>query len=211
MLSKLETAGVGLLLWFLLKEGTSKAATPAERLAVDGDLVRRANQAGAHAWIAILVQQLELPEDIAEAAARWFGIESSGNALAVSSAGERTLAQITRTSALKEGGLTQAQWDSAIDPSLSPGQQAKLGWDVIEWCWSRAKKYVPNEHARDAIDQLWYAKIYHQAPVEMRDGKMTGDAAADSRRLESAWAGDGKKIHHLHAANVVAWGSVLPP
>lgn len=218
MLSKLETLAVGVGLYFLFGGGKSKAATAAEKAAVrnsvDGELLKRANQAGARdPWFVIFTEDSHPPldHDIAAAVCRWIGIESSGNPLDVSSSGERGLVQITKTSALTEGALTQAEWDAMISPTTSPQEHARIAWKIIEWCWDRAKKYVAGGKAKDAIDQLWYAKMYHQRPVDVRDGKMTGDAAADSRRLEQTWAGDTQRIHYLHAANVVAWNSVLPP
>jgi len=212
MLSKPEMVGLAVGLYLLTKK--TAAAVAAEVKAIDPALLARANQAHAHdPWFAVLTEDLHppLPEDIAAAVCRWIGIESSGDPLAVSSQGERGLTQITHTSAITEKALTQAEWDALISPTTSPQDQARLAWKIVEWCWDRAKKYVAGGHARDAIDQLWYAKMYHQAPVEVRDGKMTGNAAADSARLERAWASDAKKIRHLHAANVVAWNSVLPP
>lgn len=214
MLSKLETAGVAGLLWLLFGGGKSKAATAAEERAIDAELLKRANQPHARdPWFEIFTQDSHPPldPDIAAAVCRWIGIESSGNPLEVSPSGERGLAQITKTSALTEKALTPAEWDAMISPTTSPQEQARIAWKVIEWCWERAKKYVAGGAARDAIDQLWYAKLYHQRPVDVRDGKLTGDAKADSRRLETTWAADPKRLRYLHAANVVAWNSVLPP
>ena len=215
MLSKWELTGIGVALWFLFGESKSKAATASqERSSVDDELLKRANQAHAHdPWFAIFTQDSHPPldADIAAAICRWIGIESSGNPLEVSSSGERGLVQITKTSALTEGALTSAEWDAMISPTTSPQEQARIAWKIIEWCWDRAKKYVAGGVAKDAIDQLWYAKLYHQRPVDVRDGKLTGDAAADSRRLEHEWAGSTQRLHYLHAANVVAWNSVLPP
>ena len=212
MLSKFELGGIAVGLYFLFRK--SPAALAAEGRAIDGNLLSRANQAHAHdPWMAIFTMDLSPPlsPDIAAAVCRWIGIESSGDPLAVSSQGERGLTQITKTSALTEKALTQAEWDALSSVTTSDIDRARLAWKIVEWCWDRAKKYVAGGQARDAIDQLWYAKMYHQRPVEVRDGAMTGDAAADSRRLEAAWASDPKKIRHLHAANVVAWDSVLPP
>lgn len=211
MLSKLETAGVAGLLW-LIFGSKSKAATPEGVAAFGTNLLRRANQP-SDPWLDIFLHDSHpnLDPDIAAAVCRWIGIESSGNPLAVSSQGERGLAQITRTSALTEKALTQAEWDAMVNPTTSPQEHARIAWKVIEWCWQRASKYLPNGKARDAIDQIWYAKMYHQRPVDVRDGGMTGDAAADSRRLAVKWAGDEKRVHGLVSANVVAWNSIVPP
>jgi hypothetical protein len=213
VLSTWEQIGVGALLYFLLG-GKSKAATATQERAVDGELLRRANQGHASdPWFAIFTQDSHPPldHDIAAAVCRWIGIESSGDPTAVSSSGERGLVQITKTSALTEGALTQAEWDAMISPTTSPQENARIAWKIIEWCWDRAKKYVAGGVAKDAIDQIWYAKLYHQRPVDVRDGKLTGDAAADSRRLEKTWSGDPMRLRYLHAANVVAWNSLTPP
>lgn len=216
MLSKWEIAalvGGGIYLLSKPSKAASKAAAATTKVAVaknDESLVKRADQPAAKEWVAILVDDLGESESVAEAMARWFGIESSGDSLAVSSEGERGLAQITKTSALKEGALTQAEWDSLIAPTTSFQDRARLAIKVIDWCYLRASKYIKVPPV-DPIEHIWYAKLYHQSPVEVRDGKLTGDAFADANRLEKDWAGDAKKLHHLHAANVVAWGSVLPP
>jgi hypothetical protein len=211
MLTTPEWLGVGWMLYQLTKP--SPAQVKATVAKVDAKLLARANQPAAQGWFGVLTQAdgLDLPPDIAEAVCRWFGLESSGDPLAVSTAGERTLAQITKTSALTEGALTQAEWDGSINPALSPHNQAALGWKVIEWCWARAKKYIPGGQAHDAIDQLWYAKMYHQRPVDVRDGKMTGFAMDDSHRLEQQWANDPTQLHGLHAADVVAWNTLVAP
>lgn len=209
MLTKWEIAAlVGGGIYLLSRP--SKAATKAAVTKNDSDLVRRANQGRAKEWVPILVYDLGIPEAEAEAAARWFGIESSGDPHAVSSEGERGLAQITKTSALKEGALTQKEWDAMADVTTSDQEQARIALKVIAWCYQRATKYIKVPPI-DPIEQIWYAKLYHQSPVEVKNAKLTGDALADAARLDKEWSGDAKKLHHLHAANVVAWGSVLPP
>jgi hypothetical protein len=214
MLSKWEiAAAVGVGIWALSrssKASTSKPGSSPGSTDADAKLLSRANQSHAEQWIPILVYDLGTPQAKAEAAARWFGIESAGDPRAVSSMGERGLAQITKTSALTEKALTQAEWDAMADVTTSLQDDARIALKVIAWCYQRATKYLKVPPI-DSIEQLWYAKLYHQSPVEVRDAKLTGDAIADAHRLETEWAKDAKKLHHLHAANVVAWGSVLPP
>ncbi len=96
------------------------------------------------------------------------------------------------------------------DVTTSSQEHARIALKVIGWCYVRATKYIKVPPI-DPIEHIWYAKLYHQSPVEVRDAKLTGDALADAARLEKEWASDGKKLHHLHAANVVAWGSLQPP
>jgi hypothetical protein len=215
MLSKWEILGIGAGIWFFGREGSASAATSSKTPKTtgakgDADLLKRANQSRAREWVPILVDDLGESQAVAEAIARWFGIESSGNPRAVSSAGERGLAQITKTSALTEKALTQAEWDHMADVTSSLQDDARVGIKVIDWCYLRASKYLKVPPI-DPIEHIWYAKLYHQSPVEVRDAKLTGDAPADAARLETAWSSDAKKLHHLHAANVVAWGTIAPP
>src|SRR6185312_1635156 len=117
----------------------------------------------------------------------------------VSSQGERGLAQITKTSALKEGALTQAEWDALGNVETNMQDDARIARKVIAWTYLRATKWIKVPPI-DPIEQIWYAKLYHQSPVDVRDAKMTGDALADAARLEKEWSTDGKKLHYLHAA-----------
>lgn len=218
MLSKLEiAAALGVGVWILSK-GSKAPAKGGPVKSADDKLLSRANQSRAREWEPILMYDLGIPEAQALAATRWFGIESGGNPRAVSSEGERGLAQITHTSAITEGALSQAEWDALGDPdkSSSPGfgkvqDDARLAEKVIAWCYRRASSHIHGAPPIDPIEQIWYAKLYHQSPVDVRDAKLSGDAIADAHRLEHEWAADPKKLHYLHAANVVAWGSVLPP
>jgi hypothetical protein len=213
-LSRSDWLGLGLIGGlFLLGTKKSQAATEKEASAADAKLLTRANQEKAAKWIDILTDAggLNLPYSVAAAVARWFGIESGGNPLAVSSQGERGLAQITKTSALTEGALTQKEWDALIDKNTSSAEQARINWKIIEWCYTRASKYLTHgAPPTDPIEQIWYAKLYHQRPVDVRDAELTGEAKADAFRLEMEWAGDAK-LHRLHAANVVAWNALTPP
>lgn len=215
MLSNKESAAA-LLGLFLLTRGKGAKAMPtthAQQASADAKLLSRANQPSALKWVDVLIDPagLNLPVAVAEAVARWFGIESAGNPLAVSSQGERGLAQITKTSALTEGALTAAEWAAMIDPATTQDEQVRIAWKVIQWCYRRATKYIHGAPPTDEISQLWYAKLYHQRPVDVRDAELTGEAIADAHRLEMEWAGDPGKLHRLHAANVVAWGALSAP
>jgi hypothetical protein len=214
MLSTWETLGVVALV-ALIGGGVASAnvITHAQLGPLDLALLKRANTEHAEFWMAILTDPsgLNLPASTAAAVCRWFGIESSGNALTVSKSGERGLAQITHTSAIDEKALTPAEWAAMISPSTTNEEHARIAWKVIEWCYSRATKYIYGPLPTDEIDQIWYAKLYHQRPVDVRDAHLTGEARADSARLEMQWAGDATKLHYLHAANVIAWNSLSPP
>ena len=204
--------GAAIAIYLLASGKKSSAATlPAHQggaAGTDESLLRRADQASE--WVSILVYDLGIPEAEAAADARWFGIESSGVATATSSQGERGLAQITKTSALTEKALTQAEWDAMASVTTSEQEQARIALKVIAWCYVRASKYIKVPPI-DPIEHIWYAKLYHQSPVDVRDAKLTGDAFADAARLEKTWANDAKRLHYLHAANVVAWGSIQAP
>ena len=211
MASKKDMAAVGLLagLWLLLSGKKSNAPTGGGA-GKDADLLRRANQSRAREWIPILVYDLDEPQAEAEAEARWFGIESGGDPSATSSQGERGLTQITKTSALTEGALSQKEWDALADVTTSPQDDAVIALKVIDWTFKRASKYIAHPPT-DPIERIFYAKLYHQSPVDVRDAKLTGDAHADSASLEKLWANDPKKLHYLHAANAIAWNSLTPP
>ena len=208
MLTKWEIGAGVIVAALLLNSKKSKAATMPK--ATEDDLIRRANQPRAAEWVPILVYDLGVPEAEADAIARWFGIESSGDPLATSSQGERGLAQITKTSALTEKALTPEEWAAMADVTTSLQEHARIALKVIAWCYVRATKYIKVPPI-DPIEHLFYAKLYHEEPVMVRDGKLTGDAIADSHRLEGELSTKAKELRYLHAANVVAWGTLHAP
>ena len=69
----------------------------------------------------------------------------------------------------------------------------------------RAARYIETPPV-DPVDQIWYAYLYHQRPVDVRDSHMHGPAAEMSIELAADWHTDAHKLHRLMAANVVAWG-----
>jgi hypothetical protein len=213
MLSKWEIGG-GLAILFLATRN-AKAAVAQKASSADASLITRANSPDALAWLGPIETALNLPDDVAQAVVRWIGIESGGHGAGdprgVSSQGERGLAQITRTSALTEGALTLSEWNSLVDKNTGGDEQVRIAWKVIQWSYMRATKYIKVPPAHDEIAQIWYAKLYHQRPVDVRDAELTGEAKSDAFRLEMEWAGDATKLHYLHAANVVAWNSLTPP
>lgn len=194
---------------------TKKVVKDAINDVADGaKLVARANQSDAQTWVSNF-EALGAPAPFARALARWAGIESSGHPEIPSKLGERGLLQISRATALQEKAITQAEWDALGNPNTTRDEQARIGIKLVEWLWKRASKYVAGPFAEDKgqefIDRVWYAKLYHQRPVDVRDGKMRGPAADMSRELAKRWANDAKKLHYLRAANVVAWGTPEPP
>lgn len=177
----------------------------------DGEaLMKRANQAGAAAWA---VQFASVPDHpisplSAAALARWAGIESSGKALNTSRLNERGLMQAGPTS-VAEGELSQAEWDALNDPKTTKAQHAAIAIKYVDALSRKAFTYVPRPPV-DPVEIIWYAKLWHQRPVDVRDGQLTGDAMVDARALAERWASDPKALHRLRAANVVAFGTPTP-
>jgi hypothetical protein len=170
-------------------------------------LMARAEQDAASNW-AVLFMDHPVSPLTAAALARWAGIESSGNARVVSSLGERGLLQ-AGPQTVEEGGMPQADWDRLINPSTSNKEHAGIAVRYLDWLWQRAARHVTNP-PKDPIDQVWYAKLYHQWPVDVRDGELHGPAIEMARELATRWAADARRMHRLRAANVVAFGTPTP-
>jgi soluble lytic murein transglycosylase-like protein len=189
----------------------AKGAKPAalEDAATDGAVLEsRANQPNARKWSAIFRSQ-DAPPMLADALARWAGIESGGNPLAQSSLGERGLLQCSEATALQGGVYTHQEWESLKDPRTSAEEHARLGLKLFRASWSRAKKYVENAPS-GAVDQVFYAKLYHQYPADVKRAALHGPALLMARALKEQWKGRPKSLHRLRAANVVAFGTFNP-
>jgi len=210
-----EIIGGALLLFSLFKGkgGGARAAETKRTAADDGQaLVARADQQSAKPW-ATLFKSQDAPPLLADALARWVGIESSGNATKPSPLGERGPMQIgaqTFARMKKDGVYTDADWDKLISPATPLEEQARLAYKFTTWLWARAKRYVKNP-PNDYISAIWYSKLYHQRPVDVRDGGMHGPAGLMALELADRWKTDANKMHRLRAANVVAWGTPEPP
>lgn len=209
-------AGVVLLLLAGKKALASTAPKPAAGAPprppdpTGAGLMKRANQAGASAWAKTFVS---VPDQVisplsAAALARWAGIESSGKPVNTSRLNERGLMQ-AGPQTVAEGGLTQADWEALNSAATPRAKHAQIAIKYVDWLAQRAMAHVARPPT-DPIELIWYAKLYHQRPVDVRDGGMTGDAIADARRLAQLWAADSKAMHRLRAANVVAWGNPAP-
>jgi hypothetical protein len=173
-------------------------------------LLKRANQAAAAAWAVTFASVPDHPISplTAAALARWAGIESSGKATNASRLNERGLLQ-AGPQTVDEGGLTQSEFDALIAASTSRAQHAALAIKYADWLAKKAFTYVARPPV-DPVEIIWYAKLWHQRPVDVRDNGLTGDAIADARMLALKWAADPKAMHRLRAANVVAWGTPTP-
>lgn len=171
-------------------------------VAVDDALVRRANQPRAKAW-ANDFQNLGVPPSMAQAYARWAGIESSGNPLAVSPIGERGLFQVTKTTA--KNTVTPAEWEAMTRPTTARAEHARMALAQAAKYWARAKTKIKNA-PNDPASIVWYSKAWHARPADFKGGVMHGSASDMSRQLERQWANDPRAMRRLHASNVIAFG-----
>jgi hypothetical protein len=201
----------------LLGLGKKAGATLSPKKAADtvvaiADLLNRANQDQAQAWIPDLEHAGASP-DLARALARWIGIESSGfgagDPRGVSKIGERGLLQITPTTA-KEA-LTPGEWQELGDPATPRSRQAEIALKQFHWHQTKAQKYVKDWPGNDTFDSVFYAKLHHARPKDLSDAKLSGAAAKNARELSTRWKGDAAALKRLAAATVVAWGSLSPP
>jgi Transglycosylase SLT domain len=203
---------IGVVILFLFGSKKANASGKSNPDDDGADLVKRANQKAALDWVPLFEKE-GAPEDYADAAARWVGLESSGNPRAVSSAGERGLTQLGPATQ-KEGALTDTEWSALLATTTTNQQHAHMALRVIDWLWLRADKYVPKsdtiDPATEPQDAVWYAYLYQQRPVDVRDGKLHGRAISMARELAQTWSGDAAKMHRLRAANVVAFGVPNP-
>ena len=194
---------------------TVKTAPPKLDPNADGaNLLKRANQKSATAWASIFADHPVSPL-VAQALARWAGIESSGNATAKSRLDERGLLQVGAQT-VGEGGTSAAEWAALVSPSTTKKQHAAIAVKYADWLARQASTYV-RPFTVDPVDMIWYAKLWHQRPVDVRDvvgptATEVGTPAAQvvARALAIKWAGDPKAMHRLRAANVIAFGTPTP-
>ena len=209
-----------LLLGGKKRTGNVRAGDPSVKRAYDdktapdvdaeGDglaLLARAEQEDATKWAALFADRPVSPLT-ALALARWAGIESSGNARVISSLDERGLMQ-AGPQTVEEGGMSAADWARLTDPTTTNKEHVDISARYVDWLWQRAAQHI-HDPPQDPIDQVWYAKLYHQWPVDVRDGRMHGPAVEMARELAERWKDDAKRMHRLRAANVVAFGDPTP-
>jgi hypothetical protein len=218
--------GVGLVLLGAGKAFASSSTSSSKKKgAKSGDkspeedcanLQMRANQPTALAWVPYFMGAHAMHKGVpihitapwAEALARWAGIESSGNPLITSRLDERGLMQAGPQS-VSEGLMSQSDWVALTDPDTSHEQQADMAILYADAMYGKAKTHITDPPA-DPTDEIWYAKMWHQRPVDVRDGKFHGPARAMARELAARWANDPKAMHRLRAANMVAFGTCAP-
>jgi hypothetical protein len=202
-----------LLLGWLWLDGKKKpggAAAPTEPgksipIVSPNRLVARANQQRAKDWIPLLIKA-GVPAEIAERIARWIGIESSGNPLALSRIGERGLLQATKTTALKDKLFTPAEWDRLQSPATTREQHVALLLKQYAFHVRRARRWVSNPPPADSPDWVFYAKMDHTRPVDLKEAKPHGAAAPMARDLQTRWAADPARLQRLAMATVVGFG-----
>jgi hypothetical protein len=202
--------GLLLLALFLLggkkKSGGADAVTQASQS--DATLLARATQARALEWInTFRALGGEVSPEDAAAYARWAGIESSGNPLAVSRIGERGLFQVTATTA--KNTVSPAEWAAMQSPSTSRAEHARMALAQAAIYWRRARPLIQNPPA-DSTSRIWYSKMWHSRPADFNGRIMHGPALAMARQLADTWKGDAGRMYRLRVANVIAFGKVAP-
>jgi hypothetical protein len=171
-------------------------------------LVKRANSGRAGAWTTFLTDQ-GISQELAGCLARWIGIESGGNPLAVSPMGERGLLQaMPNTGAVI---FTPGEWAALTDKATTNAEHARLAIKEFDWLWGKAAARVSGDVAAlTDTDRAFYAKLYHQWPRDFWAIKMHGPALAMAGVLAKTWEGQPKALHRLKAASVVAWNNPEP-
>jgi hypothetical protein len=168
------------------------------------DLLRRANGGKASGWVPIF-ESLGQTYRVAQALARWAGIESSGNPLAKSKLDERGLLQAMKATKI----FTDAEWTALSDAATPAQTHAALAIKEARELWTRAAKRIKNQPS-DPIEQLFFAKLYHQRPKDFWDVAMHGPATTMAAELAKMWAASPAAMHRLQVASVVAWNNPEP-
>lgn len=177
------------------------ATPPSEEAA---KLLKRANQSAALAWSPDFAMAAR-PE-VADAEARWAGIESSGNPHATSELGEYGLMQFPKD-AVAQKILSKTDWDTLHDPNTPPQVHAQINARYVALLSTKASRYV-KDYPESPVDRVWYAKLWHAYPKDVKEGKLHGPARAMSRELMAK--ATGKKLHRIIAANIIAFGTPTP-
>jgi hypothetical protein len=194
-------------LFFAGKRGGGGTSSTSQSSQTGADLLRRANAAQAAAWFDTFMSVPGTTADQARAYARWAGIESSGDPLAISPIGERGLFQITRTTA--KGTVTTQEWEAMIRPTTSREEHARMALAQLAIYWWRAQRLIKNVPSDDA-SVIWYAKMWHSQPADFNGKIMHGSALAMARQLASTWSSDPDRMYRLRVANVIAFGDPKP-
>lgn len=174
---------------------------------VDEDQSLVARAATGRNWADVFERAGASPT-IAAGLARWIGIESGGNPLAVSRLGERGLLQALPST--RTAFFSDAEWAELANKATTPERHAQLALKEFAWLLEQAKKKVADIPDGDEAGQLFYAKLYHQRPKDLTDVKLSGSGAAGNAILATTWGSKAPNSDHRRkAAAVVAWGNPM--
>lgn len=212
--------GIGLYLLLRDKGGGSPTGHPGgpkvHAISTPNELLNRAIQPKAMAWAPYFQDVGEIPA-VADALARWSGLESGGDPTIVSVLNERGLLQVGPQT-MSEGGIDQQGWDALISPDTMPNTQAVIGAHYWRWLLSRAATHLAAPPPdTDPVGQVWFAYQYHQRPKDFTQwGQLPNNAAAAAAYLlgRGHLNNDQELVKRVTASNVVAWGlpdSPIPP
>jgi len=185
--------------------GAGGKATSKAHVATAAELLKRANQPHALSWAPYFVDVGE-PQAVADALARWTGIESGGDPTIVSSLGERGLLQVgVHTQA--EGGIDASDWAALVNPDTLPNTHARISAQYAHWLYGRARAHLA-ETTHDPVGQMWFAYLYHQRPKDFTEwGALPSSAEGAAEYLRAHADGNPQLIKRLTATNIVAWGT----
>lgn len=203
-----------LALLFLGRGGSSsKGGTMPNHLTTPEEFIKRATGARAAAWAPYFVDVGESPA-VADALARWAGIESGGDPAAISSLDERGLLQAGKQT-VSEGGMSQADWDDYARADTLPNTVARISVDYATWLFKRAAGHLPPIPPNMApTDRVWFAYQYHQRPADFTQwGQLPNNAAGAAAYLlgRAHLNNDPWLAKRVSASDVVAWGTPDAP
>ena len=207
------------LLFLLLSKGkggggTSSGGVKAHGAMSPNELVNRATQARAAAWVPYFQDVGETPA-VADALSRWAGLESGGDSTIISVLNERGLLQVGPQT-MSEGGITQQDWDEYTGRDTLPNEVARISSGYATWLFNRAITHMPTSvpALMSPTDKVWYAYLYHQRPKDFTQwGEIPGNAAQASGYLlgRAHLNNDDNLAKRVTACNVVAFGTPDSP
>jgi hypothetical protein len=201
------TDPIVLMFLAILLSRKNKSSTINMTISSPSQLVERATQSRAMAWSPYFIDVGESPA-VADALARWAGLESGGDAAAISRLNERGLLQVGPQT-MSEGGISQADWDELGSKDTLPNEQARIAAYYWRWLLVRAITHLDSPPI-SPTDQVWFAYQYHQRPKDFTQwGKLPSDAASASAYLlgRAHTNNDNELAKRTTASNVVAWGT----
>jgi len=189
-------------------QAVARKAALASALDDNAQLMTRATQPRAAAWAADFEAAGAGPA-LAAALSRWTGIESGGNPNSHSVLDERGLLQVGPRDHGPGKAVTDAEWEALLDPETPRATHADIALHAWQWYAKEAEKFVKGMPP-EPIDRIFYAKLRHQRPLDLKHWRMHGPARLMSMSQEGKLRGQPKTLHRLHAANIIAFGDVSP-